>query len=167
MTGRAKFVADHATLAALLEAARSAGQRIVLTNGAFDLLHVGHVRSLLAARAEGDCLVVALNTDAAVRRAKGPGRPVVPESERAELVAALECVDFVTLFDEPTAEGILRRLRPAVYAKGTDYDPERLPEAAAARAIGARLAFTGDEKSHGTTDLIQRIRAAAPPHHGG
>src|SRR5512144_2391822 len=115
----------------LLEAAtrqRAAGQRIVFANGAFDLLHVGHVRYLEAARREGDWLVVGVNSDRSVESAKGPGRPVVPERERAELIAALESVDAVTVFDEPTPEALIRRLRPEVHAKGTDYTAESVPE---------------------------------------
>src|SRR5688500_2506340 len=126
-----------------LAAARAAGQRVVLTNGCFDLLHVGHVRGLRAARALGDLLVVGLNSDRSVRGLKGEGRPLVPQTERAELLAALEPVDLVVIFDEPTAERLAELVRPAVYAKGGDYaadgaafDARRLPEAHVVTAHG-------------------------------
>src|SRR5262245_5954529 len=118
--------------------ARAGGQRIVLTNGVFDLLHVGHLRYLRLARAEGDLLVVGVNADGAVRK---PARPLVPDIERAELVAALEPVDFAVIFSEPTADELLRSVRPDVYVKGADYRVATLPEAATAAEIGARLVF--------------------------
>jgi rfaE bifunctional protein nucleotidyltransferase chain/domain len=122
--------------------------RVVLTNGGFDLLHVGHLRCLWAAKAEGQLLVVALNADAALRAAKGPGRPHVPLAERLELVAGLKPVDFVTWFEEPTLEVTLRLLLPDVHAKGTDYSESNLPEAALNRQLGIRMAFVGDAKQH-------------------
>jgi rfaE bifunctional protein nucleotidyltransferase chain/domain len=141
---------------------RAAGYRIALTNGCFDLLHLGHVRYLQAARAHGR-LVVALNSDASVRRLKGPDRPIVPEAERAELLAALRPVDLVTVFDEPTAAEVLLALRPDVYVKGADYGPgaKDLPEAALAEQLGARVALIGLVADHSTTDLIARIRRTA------
>ena len=123
-----------------LEALRARGRRIVLTNGHFDLLHVGHLRYLRQARGLGDVLVVGINSDDSVR-ARKPGRPLVPEEERAELVAALEPVDYVVIFDEPTADALLRVVRPTVYAKGADYTEATLPEAATAHAVGATLRF--------------------------
>lgn len=156
-----EVVLDHAALFSRLDAHRRAGRRVVFTNGCFELLHVGHTRLLEGARREGDVLVVALNDDASVRRLKGPGRPVQPEGERAELVAALRWVDYVTIFREDTVDAILKRLRPDVHAKGTDYRPETLPERATAEAIGARIAIVGDPKDHATQDLIARIRDAA------
>lgn len=140
-----------------LVARRAAGARVVLANGAFDLLHVGHVRYLQHARSFGEVLVVAVNSDASVRLSKGPDRPVVPGPERAELVAALAGVDFVVLFDEPNVIGIIERLRPDVHAKGTDYTAESVPEAATVRACGGRVAIAGDPKDHSTTALLARL----------
>jgi len=136
---------------------RAEGKRIVLANGCFDLLHVGHVRYLQAARALGDVLVVGLNADAAVSRLKGPGRPLVPVAERAELIAALGAVDAVVVFDEDRADALVTRLRPDVHAKGTDYREEDVPERHAVRAAGGRVAIAGDPKAHASRDLIQTI----------
>lgn len=146
-------------VAAEVDAAR--GRRIVvLANGAFDLLHVGHVRYLRAARAEGDFLVVAVNSDASVRASKGPGRPFLPAAERAEILAALSCVDRVVIFDDPTVERVLRALRPDVHAKGTDYRVDTVPEREVSRQIGTRTAIVGDPKDHSTTDLLRSILGA-------
>lgn len=158
MKTREKIVLDAGELEARVAALREAGRRVVLTNGAFDLLHVGHVRALEDARGRGDVLVVALNGDASVRRYKGPGRPLVPEAERAELMAALACVDLVTVFHEDTADRLLSRLRPDVYAKGRDYGAGSLPEEETARRVGCRLAFVGDPKTHAASDVIRRVR---------
>ncbi|HYB42240.1 MAG TPA: adenylyltransferase/cytidyltransferase family protein [Candidatus Methylomirabilis sp.] len=141
----------------LVAASRREGRRIVLANGCFDLLHVGHVRYLREARALGDVLLVALNSDASVRRLKGRGRPVMPEAERAELVGALAVVDAVLLFDDDRADGLIERLRPDVHAKGTDYDERSVPEREAVLAAGGRVAIAGDPKSHATKDLIRTI----------
>jgi rfaE bifunctional protein nucleotidyltransferase chain/domain len=138
---------------------RSRGRRVVLANGCFDLLHVGHVRYLSAARGLGDALVVALNSDASVRRLKGPGRPVMAADERAELIGALAAVDLVVVFDDDSAEALIARLRPDVHAKGTDYTEESVPERAAVLAAGGRVAIAGDPKSHATRDLIAAIIA--------
>jgi len=138
----------------------------VLANGCFDLLHVGHVRYLSAARGLGDALVVGLNSDASVRRLKGPGRPVMAADERAELIGALAAVDLVVVFEEDNAEALIARLRPDVHAKGTDYTEESVPERAAVLAAGGRVAIAGDPKSHATRDLIAAIIArfgAGPP----
>ncbi len=132
--------------------------RIALANGLFDLLHVGHVRYLEAAKREGDVLVVAINADASARALKGPGRPIVPEGERAELVAALRCVDYVTIFDEPTVEPLIRALAPVIHCKGTDYSPDTVPERQAVRETGGRIAIVGDPKDHATRDLIRLIQ---------
>jgi len=132
---------------------RDPGLRIVLANGCFDLLHVGHVRYLEDARSRGDLLIVALNTDDSVRALKGPGRPRVPLAERAELVAALRCVDFVTSFGEPTVEALLRALRPDVHAKGRDYTTDTVPEAAVDRELGIEIAICGDPKAHASSGL--------------
>ncbi|HVS20104.1 MAG TPA: adenylyltransferase/cytidyltransferase family protein, partial [Planctomycetota bacterium] len=133
------------------------GLRVVLANGCFDLLHVGHVRYLSDARSRGDLLVVALNDDDSVRALKGAGRPHVPLTERAELVAALACVDRVTWFGERDLEATLRALRPAVHAKGTDYTAEGVPEAAVDRELGIEIAICGDPKTHATGEMLQRL----------
>lgn len=155
-----EILADRGELERRCEALRAEGRRIVLTNGAFDLLHVGHVRALEDARARGDVLVVAVNDDASVRRNKGPRRPVVPAAERAELVAALRCVDYVHVFEERDVAPLLRALRPHVHAKGRDYTEENVPERETALRVGAEIAIVGDPKDHSVSDLIARIREA-------
>jgi D-glycero-beta-D-manno-heptose 1-phosphate adenylyltransferase len=145
----------------LFEAAarlRASGKTIVFANGAFDLLHVGHVRYLQAARREGDWLVVGVNSDASVARAKGPSRPVLPEGERAEIVAALEAPDAVVLFEEDSPAALIAALRPNVHAKGTDYTAGRVPEREVVASYGGRTAIVGDPKDHATTDVIAKIR---------
>jgi rfaE bifunctional protein nucleotidyltransferase chain/domain len=139
---------------ALADRLRAEGKRIVLANGCFDLLHVGHVRYLEAARRLGDVLFVGINSDAAVARLKGPGRPLMPAGERAEILGALRAVDHVVVFDEDTADRLVARLRPHVHAKGTDYTRETVPEAASVRAVGGEIAITGDAKAHSTRDVI-------------
>jgi rfaE bifunctional protein nucleotidyltransferase chain/domain len=147
-------------LAGRIAELKAAGRRVAFANGHFDLLHVGHLRYLQAARAEGDVLVVALNGDPSVERLKGPGRPVVPAAERAELLAALNPVDFVVIFDEDSPAGLLARLQPDVHCKGTDYGtPERVPEYEVVRAYGGRTALVGDPKDHATSDLISKVRS--------
>ncbi len=136
---------------------RAAGKRVVVANGAFDLLHVGHVRYLAAARSLGDVLFVAVNSDLSVRASKGPLRPVVPEAERVELLAHLDCVDWIVLFDERTVAEVLRALRPHVHAKGTDYTPESVPEREVVAEWGGETAICGDPKGHATTDLVAEI----------
>lgn len=159
MSPSAPFVADHDRLQEIVRERRGRGETIVFTNGVFDLLHVGHVRCLEGARALGDFLVVAVNSDASVRRYKGPHLPVQPLAERAEIVAALRAVDVVTSFDEPDVRGLLDLLRPDVHAKGSDYTEATVPEREVVLAYGGRIAITGDEKTHATRDLIRRIRA--------
>jgi rfaE bifunctional protein nucleotidyltransferase chain/domain len=141
------------------EAARHSGGRVVLANGCFDLLHVGHVRYLEEARALGDLLIVGVNGDAAVRRLKGPGRPLMPATERAEIIASLRAVDHVVIFDDDTADQLVAALRPAVHAKGTDYTAESVPERATVVAAGGRVAIAGDPKQHSTRDVIAEILA--------
>jgi len=136
---------------------RAAGKRIVLANGCFDLLHVGHVRYLQAARALGDVLFVGINDDAAVARLKGAGRPLMPAEERAEVLGALRAVDHVVVFDEDTADTLVAALQPAVHAKGTDYTPDTVPERETVRAHGGRVVIVGDPKAHATRDAIQTI----------
>ncbi|MBZ0272329.1 adenylyltransferase/cytidyltransferase family protein [bacterium] len=147
-------------LAPLVAARRAQGASIVLANGAFDLLHVGHVRYLRGAAALGDVLVVAVNSDASVARAKGEGRPILPLDERLALVAAIEGVDFVTPFEEDDVVNVLHAIRPDIHAKGTDYTEDTVPEVATVRALGGRTAIAGDPKDHNTTDIIARVRAA-------
>ena len=137
---------------------RAEGRTVALAHGVFDLRHVGHVRYLEGARALADVLVVAVNSDASTRAYKGPGRPHVPEAERAELVAALWCTDRVLVFDAPDVRGIIRALRPDVHVKGTDYTPESIPEGDEVRAYGGRTAVAGDPKDHSTTELARRLR---------
>jgi len=142
-----------------------AGKRVVLANGGFEILHVGHVRYLEAARREGDLLVVAVNDDRSLRTLKGAGRPVVPEAERLRLVSAIAAVDIAFLFDGDDVCQVLRVLRPDVHAKGTDYTEDSVPERDTSRAVGAVTRIVGDPKSHATRDLISRIAtlAGSPP----
>ena len=144
-------------LDALVAADRAAGRTIAFANGVFDLLHVGHVRYLQAARSEADRLIVAVNGDASVRRLKGPGRPVLDERARAEIVAALRGVDYVVVFDDDTVGPLLERLRPDVHCKGTDYTVETVPERDVVGAYGGRTAICGDPKDHSTRDLLKRL----------
>ena len=147
-------VPEAATLA---ERYRAAGRRIVLANGCFDLLHVGHIRYLDEARRLGDVLFVGINSDASVARLKGRGRPLMPATERLEVLAALRAVDHVVVFEDDTADGLIRALKPDVHAKGTDYTADSVPERATAHAVGAATAIAGDPKSHATRDLIATI----------
>jgi len=136
---------------------REQGLTVVLANGAFDMLHVGHLRYLAGARALGDVLVVAINSDRSVQTAKGSGRPIIPEAERAEIVANLWMVDRIFLFDDPTLDGILGRLRPEVHDKGTDYTVDTVPEREVVKGYGGETVICGDPKDHATTDLIGLI----------
>lgn len=136
---------------------RSAGRRVALANGCFDVLHVGHVRLLAEARGHCDVLVVALNSDESTRASKGPSRPFVPLAERLELVAALAGVDYATSFGEPTADALIRALRPDLLVKGTDRTPDDVPERDTLAACGGRVLICGDAKAHSSTDLIRRL----------
>lgn len=141
-------------------ALKAEGKKVAFANGHFDLLHVGHLRYLQSARAEGDALVVAINDDPSVERLKGPGRPVVPAAERAELLAALAPVDFVVVFDGDSPAPLLAELQPDIHCKGTDYgSPERVPEFGVVRSYGGRTALVGDPKDHATSDLISKVKA--------
>lgn len=163
-------VVSLAQLPVALEMERAAGRRIVLTNGCFDLLHVGHIRSLRAARALGDVLVAGVNSDASVRSFKGPNRPLVPAMERAEVLAAIESVDYVVVFEEPTAERLAGLVRPDVYAKGADYamtgasvDEARLPEARVVSENGGRTVLIPFVSGRSTTSLVERIKGGLTP----
>ncbi len=152
-----KTILSREDLAHRIASAREAGARIVLANGCFDVLHVGHVRYLAGARELGDILVVGINSDEQVVIQKGAGRPVLPARERAEIVAALESVTYVTIFDEPTVEQLLLTLKPDVHAKGTDYTTESVPERDVVRSYGGQVAIVGDPKDHSTTEIIARV----------
>ena len=149
---------DRKDIEGFCDVLRRGGQRIVFTNGCFDLLHAGHVRYLARARAFGDCLVLGLNTDASVRRLKGPSRPINREEDRAEVVGALRSVDYVVLFGEETAEALIAEVRPAVYVKGGDYTLETLPEAKIVQSYGGRVEFVDMVAGRSTTNVIERIR---------
>lgn len=155
------MVMSRAAVAAWAAEQRRLGRTVAFANGVFDLLHVGHVRYLEGARAEGDCLVVAVNADTSVRALKGPDRPVLAEGDRAELVAALRCVDAVVVFPEATVTPLLELLRPDVHCKGTDYTVDSVPERETVKAYGGRTAIVGDPKDHSTRDLLRVIREGA------
>jgi rfaE bifunctional protein nucleotidyltransferase chain/domain len=149
---------DARELEGIVSRARRDGQTVVFANGCFDLVHVGHVRYLQHARRMGDLLIVAINADRSVRALKGAGRPFLNEDDRAEILAALECVDYVVTFDEPDVRGLLDRLRPDVHAKGTDYTEATVPERDVVLAYGGKVRIAGDPKDHSTRDLMARIR---------
>src|SRR5215218_5999689 len=153
----AERVLSREQLVSKVREAKQAGATIILANGCFDVLHVGHVRYLTAAKQLGDLLVVGINSDEQVKQQKGAGRPIVPDTERAEIVASLEPVDYVTIFSEPTVEELLRALRPDVQAKGTDYTKDTVPEREVIRSLGGRVEIVGDPKDHSTSDLMSRI----------
>jgi rfaE bifunctional protein nucleotidyltransferase chain/domain len=153
-------VTDLATLAGELAGPRAGGKTVVLTNGAFDLLHVGHVRYLRAAAKLGDILVVAVNDDDSVRRLKGTDRPVFPLEERMELVASLEGVGYVVSFGEDDVREVIRSLKPDVHAKGTDYTPETVPERDEVLKYGGKVEICGDPKDHSTSTVLARLRGS-------
>ena len=154
---QSKIQSQESVRAALAKLQRQ-GKRVVLANGCFDTLHVGHVRYLAGAKQQGDILVVAVNADSSVRSLKGPGRPILDEHARAQLVAALRDVDFVLLFSEPNVESLLEDLHPDVHAKGTDYTAENVPERAVSQRLGIRVAIVGDPKDHSTRAFLDGIR---------
>ncbi len=156
MDTREKILSRNALLEQLA-GQRRRRRRIVLANGCFDLLHVGHIRYLEGARREGDLLVVGVNSDASERVLKGDGRPILPAQARAELVAALAAVDYVVIFDESNVEALLTAIRPDVHAKGTDYTAETVPERKLAAELGIRIAIVGDPKQHSTQELLARL----------
>ncbi len=144
-------------LIARVAIARKHGARIVLANGCFDILHVGHIRYLEGAKKLGDVLVVGVNSDDQVRTQKGVGRPLVPERERAEIIAAIRAVDFVTIFTEPTVEQLLLSIRPDIHAKGTDYTEDSVPERDVVRSFGGRVMIVGDPKDHSSTEMVRKV----------
>ena len=151
-------------LEAAVRAVRGEGRTVAFANGCFDVLHVGHVRYLADAKLQADRLVVAINDDDSVKGLKGPGRPILSAADRAELVAALESVDYVLLFSDPDVNRLLRLFKPDVHCKGTDYGaPERVPEYATVRAYGGRTVLVGDPKDHATRDLIAKVKALPDP----
>lgn len=150
-------IVSRAELSRLGEELRAAGKRVVFTNGCFDVLHVGHLRYLQEARELGDVLVVGVNTDAGVRRLKGPSRPIVPEEERAEMLAGLACVGYVTLFDEPLPNETLAALRPHFHVKGGDYTADALPETPLVRSFGGEVVIMPLVEGRSTTDVVRRI----------
>jgi rfaE bifunctional protein nucleotidyltransferase chain/domain len=147
----------------LVKEMKQQGRKVVLANGCFDWLHVGHVRYLREARQLGDCLVVAVNADASVRALKGPPRPLMPEQERAEILAALACVDYVLVFEELNVERVLHSLQPHVHCKGTDYSEQTVPEREVVLSYGGRIAIAGDPKDHSTRSLLQGLMQTQGP----
>jgi rfaE bifunctional protein nucleotidyltransferase chain/domain len=156
-TDAAARIVERNRLIARVAIARRHGARVVFANGCFDVLHVGHIRYLEAARSLGDLLVVGVNSDEQARRLKGEGRPYVSERERAEVVASLRAVDLVTIFPEPTVEALLLAIRPDIHAKGTDYTKETVPERRVVLSYGGRVAIVGDPKDHSSTDMIKAV----------
>jgi rfaE bifunctional protein nucleotidyltransferase chain/domain len=150
-------ILDRDGLVDRVTAEKAKGARIVLANGCFDVLHAGHVRYLRGARALGDLLVVGINSDVQVARLKGTGRPILPERDRAELVASLEAVDLVTIFDEPTVTELLLAIKPNVHAKGTDYTEETVPERDVVRSYGGSVRIVGDPKNHSTSEMLRKV----------
>jgi len=150
-------ILERRDLLAVVEAAKRKGSRIVLANGCFDVLHVGHIRYLEAAKALGDLLIVGVNSDEQTRRLKGDGRPLVPQDQRAQIVSALEAVNFVTIFEEPTVKELLLAIKPDVHAKGTDYTEDMVPERDVVRSFGGRVAIVGDPKNHSSSEIIDKV----------
>ena len=151
-------ILERTRLIARAAVERSRGGKIVLANGCFDLIHAGHIRYLQGARALGDILIVGINSDKQVRLLKGEGRPFMPENERAEIISALRCVDFVTIFPEATVTELLLAIQPDFHAKGTDYTEETVPEREIVLSYGGKVAIVGDPKDHSSTDIIQTVK---------
>ena len=156
-TTAAARILERNRLIARVAIARRGGARVVFANGCFDLLHVGHVRYLEAAKGLGDLLVVGINSDEQVRLLKGEGRPFVTARERAEVIASLRAVDYVTVFHEPTVTELLLALRPDIHAKGTDYTEESVPEREVVRSFGGRVQIVGDPKDHSSTEMLRKV----------
>jgi D-glycero-beta-D-manno-heptose 1-phosphate adenylyltransferase len=157
ITDAASLILDRDSLLARITEEKAKGSTIVLANGCFDVLHAGHVRYLEGARALGDLLVVAVNSDAQVARLKGEGRPILAERDRAELVASLAAVDLVTIFAEPTVTELLLAIRPDIHAKGSDYTEETVPERDVVRSYGGSVRIVGDPKNHSTSELLKKV----------
>ncbi|HSP62914.1 MAG TPA: D-glycero-beta-D-manno-heptose 1-phosphate adenylyltransferase [Pyrinomonadaceae bacterium] len=160
MTQTGARIVNRPQLIDAISAARKDGRRIVFANGCFDVLHVGHVRYLEAAKALGDLLIVAVNSDQQVRKQKGEDRPLMPQDQRAEIVAALDAVDFVTIFEEPTVTELLLALKPDIHAKGTDYTVDTVPERDVVRSYGGRVAIAGDPKDHSSSEMIEKVSSS-------
>ena len=159
MNNSSKKIVSRGSLCERVAEWRRDGERVILTNGCFDLLHVGHIRYLRGAKALGGKLIVAINADDSVRQIKGEGRPLMPAMERAEIIAALSDVDAVVIFDEPDVRALIREIRPDVQAKGTDYTHENVPERDEVLAYGGRVEIVGDPKDHSTTDFLARLKS--------
>ena len=154
-------ILDRARLIERVNSARTNGACIVMANGCFDVLHVGHVRYLESAKALGDLLIVGINSDEQTHRLKGEGRPLQPQEQRAEIISSIEAVDFVTIFDEPTVEQLLLALRPDIHAKGTDYTEDSVPERDVVRSFGGRVAIVGDPKDHSSSEIIEKLAVSS------
>jgi rfaE bifunctional protein nucleotidyltransferase chain/domain len=152
-------ILDRNMLIAEIGTSRADGQKVILANGCFDLIHAGHIRYLVGAKELGGTLVVGINSDEQVRVLKGPGRPFIGETERAEIISALRCVDFVTIFTEPTVEELILAIRPDFHAKGTDYTTDTVPEREIVRQYGGQVAIVGDPKDHSSTRLIETVKS--------
>lgn len=163
MTEHTGKIISREDLRRRVEEWRNAGEKVILTNGCFDLIHVGHIRYLHAAKQLGGKVVIALNSDSSVRQLKGAGRPLMDEHERAEILAALADVDAVVIFPEPDVRAIIREIHPDVQAKGTDYTAESVPERDEVMAYGGRVAIVGDPKDHSTTEFLQQMRSEDKP----
>ena len=153
-----KIIKNRDELAKKIEELKKQGKRIVLTNGGFNLLHVGHIRSLIDAKKHGDILLVAVNSDTSLKKLKGDDYPIIPEKERLEILAALECIDFLTIFSESTVDNLLLKLKPHVHAKGTDYSKETILERETVLSYGGETAIVGDPKDHSSSNIIDIIR---------
>jgi rfaE bifunctional protein nucleotidyltransferase chain/domain len=153
-----KIVIDRSELESIILSLKEQGKKIVLTNGGFNLLHVGHARSLIDAKSRGDILIVALNGDRSLKALKGENYPIIPEDQRLHILAALECVDYVTVFNEPTADSILLQLKPHIHAKGTDYSKNSILERETVLSYGGEIAIVGDPKNHSTSNIVDEIK---------
>ncbi len=149
----AEIIRDHDKLFSIIESLKKKGKKIIFANGCFDVLHVGHIRCLNDAKDLGDILIVAVNDDKSMRMIKGDGHPLMPEGERMEILAALRCVDYITLFSEKTVDSLLLKLKPHVHAKGTDYTVETVPERETVLSYGGEIAITGDQKNHSSSEI--------------
>jgi rfaE bifunctional protein nucleotidyltransferase chain/domain len=158
-----KIVKDRSALTDIINSLKEQGKKIVLTNGGFNLLHVGHVRSLFDAKSRGDILVVALNGDQSLKGLKGKNYPIIPEDHRLQILAAIECVDYVTVFNEPTADSILLQLQPHIHAKGTDYSKNSILERNTVLSYGGEIAIVGDPKNHSTSNIVDLIKKKYNP----